>query len=199
MFDLLDPISLIKTLGIVGLFAIIFAESGLFFGFFLPGDSLLFVAGVLASQNYLNINLIIWGTFVFAVLGDSVGYWFGKKVGPKIFVREDSFFFHKHNIERAKVFYEKHGKKSIILARFVPFARTFAPILAGVAGMKYKDFIFYNIIGGFIWTFGLSLGGYFLGIRVSNIDKIIFPIILIIIFISLIPAIREIITHRMKK
>ena len=188
---LLDPLEIIKTLGILGIFFIIFAESGLFFGFFLPGDSLLFTAGFLASQGFLNINLLVWGSFFFAILGDSVGYWFGKKVGPKIFCKEDSLFFHKNHIIRAQNFYNKYGNKTIFLARFVPIIRTFAPIVAGVGQMRYKNFIFYNILGGFTWSFGITYLGFSLGNIIPDVDKYFLPIILIIIFISFLPVFIE--------
>ncbi|MCR4334436.1 MAG: VTT domain-containing protein [Patescibacteria group bacterium] len=191
MENLLDPIFIIKTLGILGVFAIIFAETGLFFGFFLPGDSLLFTAGFLASQGYLSIALLVGGSALFAIVGDSVGYAFGKKTGPAIFNKENSRFFNKHHIERAKVFYEKHGRKTIILARFVPIVRTFAPIIAGVGEMEYRTFLFFNIIGGVLWTFGLSFLGYWLGNTIPNVDQYLLPIILVIIFLSLIPIIIE--------
>jgi membrane-associated protein len=191
-----DPFIIIKTLGLLGLFFIIYAESGLFFGFFFPGDSLLFTAGFLASQNYLSIFPLVLGAFVCAVLGDNTGYWFGKKVGPKIFVKEDSIFFHKDHVMKAKNFYEKYGKKTIILARFVPVVRTFAPILAGVGEMKYTDFMSYNFVGGFIWSFGLVFSGYFLGRVVPNIDKYILPLIIIIILLSVLPIIFEFIWAR---
>src|SRR3989338_10841351 len=132
MLHFLEPIFLIRTLGAIGVIIIIFAESGLFFGFFLPGDSLLFTAGLVASQGYLNIWILIVGSAIAAILGDSVGYAFGRKVGPRLFNREDSRFFKKAYLERTKVFYQKYGKKTIVLARFIPIVRTFAPILAGV-------------------------------------------------------------------
>lgn len=191
MEQFLDPIFIIKTLGILGVFAIIFAESGLFFGFFLPGDSLLFTAGFLASQGYLNIIFLVIGSALCAIIGDSVGYAFGKKVGPAIFYKEDSRFFHKHHIEKAKNFYEKYGKKTIVLARFVPIVRTFAPIVAGVGGMKYKTFLSFNVIGGILWTFLLSILGYWLGNIIPNADKYLLPIIFIIIILSFIPIIAE--------
>ena len=183
--------TIIKALGLIGVFSIIFAESGLFFGFFFPGDSLLFTAGFLASQNYLDINILIWGSFIFAVLGDSVGYWFGKKAGPKIFNREDSVFFHKRHIERAKNFYDKYGNKTIFLARFVPIIRTFAPIVAGIAQMKYRNFISYNLAGGFVWSFGLVFSGYFLGQIIPGVDKYLLPIVLVIIGVSILPVVFE--------
>ena len=191
MSHFLDPIFLIKTLGMIGIFAIVFAESGLFFGFFLPGDSLLFTAGILASQGYLNIAILVAGCALCAIIGDSVGYAFGRKVGPALFSREDSRFFHKDHIERAKHFYEKHGKKTLILARFVPVVRTFAPILAGVGQMRYTTFLSFNIIGGVLWTFGLTLLGYWLGNTIPDVDRYLLPIILGIIVLSVIPVIIE--------
>ncbi len=191
--------TIIKTLGLIGVFCIVYAESGLFFGFFLPGDSLLFTAGFLASQNYLDINILVWGSFICAVLGDSTGYWFGRKVGPKIFCKEDSFFFHKKHIERAQNFYNKYGNKTIFLARFVPIVRTFAPILAGVGQMKYKNFLTYNIVGGFALCFGMIYAGYFLGQMIPNVDKYILPIILVIIIISFLPIISEVWKSRKEK
>lgn len=194
--NFLDPMTIIKTLGLFGVLFVVFAESGLFFGFFLPGDSLLFTAGFLASQNFLNINLLVWGAFFCAVAGDSVGYWFGKEVGPKIFNKEDSFFFHKRHIEQAQKFYEKYGNKTIFLARFVPIVRTFAPIVAGVGLMKYKNFITYNFIGGFVWSFGLIFSGYFLGQIIPNVDRYILPIIIVIVVISVLPIVFEIYRSR---
>lgn len=195
----LDPMTIIKTLGLIGVLCIVFAESGLFFGFFLPGDSLLFTAGFLASQNYLNINILLWGSFICAVLGDSVGYWFGKKVGPKIFTKEDSFFFHKKHLISAQNFYNKYGNKTIFLARFVPIIRTFAPIVAGIGQMKYKNFITYNVVGGFVWTFGAVCSGYFLGQIIPGIDKYILPIILVVIVVSFFPIIFEVLRTQNKK
>lgn len=152
----LDPVVLIQSLGYVGLFSIVFAESGLFFGFFLPGDSLLFSAGLLASQDILDIYLLLIILPIAAITGDNVGYWFGAKVGPAIFTREDSLFFHKKHVERTHQFYEKYGAKAIILARFVPIVRTFTPILAGVGTMEYGKFLRFNMIGGFLWSWGMT-------------------------------------------
>lgn len=199
ILNMLDPMVIIKAVGLIGILAIVFAESGLFFGFFFPGDSLLFTAGFLASQNFLDINILVWGSFICAVLGDSVGYWFGKKVGPKIFNKEDSIFFHKKHVERAQNFYNKYGNKTILLARFVPIVRTFAPIVAGVGQMKYKNFITFNLIGGFVWSFGMIYAGYFLGQIIPGVDKFIIPIILIIVVLSILPIIFEIIKSRSKK
>ena len=195
---MLDPVTIIKTLGLIGVIAIVFAESGLFFGFFLPGDSLLFTAGFLASQNLISISGLLVFCFIAAVLGDSVGYYFGKKTGPKIFSREDSLFFHKKHVEKAKVFYEKYGKKTIFFARFIPIVRTFVPIVAGVANMDYKTFMKYNIAGGFAWSWGMVGMGYLLGNLIPNAEKYLTPIILIIIAISFAPAVFELIRQNKK-
>lgn len=192
----LEPLVIIQTVGLLGVWVIIFAESGLFFGFFLPGDSLLFTAGFLASQDLLNIWILAAGCAVAAIAGDSVGYWFGRKVGPKIFSREDSFFFNKKHIERTKSFYDRYGKKTIILARFVPIVRTFAPILAGVGEMEYRTFLSYNVIGGLIWTLGFTLGGYLLGSLIPDAEKYLTLIIIAIIIASFIPAVIEVVRSR---
>ncbi len=185
----LDLITLIKTAGYVGLFGIVFAESGLLIGFFLPGDSLLFTSGFLASQDYLNIWLLVPLMFVAAVFGDSVGYAFGRRLGPKIFSKNDSLIFNKAHLHRANAFFDKYGGKTIILARFMPVVRTFAPVLAGVGNMHYRTFLFYNAIGGFFWAVGLTLLGYFLGRVVPNVDKYLLPIIAVIILISVAPSV----------
>lgn len=194
--DWLEPLVIIKAVGFLGVWGIIFAESGLFFGFFLPGDSLLFTAGFLASQGLLNIWLLAAGSALAAILGDTVGYWFGRKVGPKIFSREESFFFNKKHIERTKTFYDRYGKKTIILARFVPIVRTFAPILAGVGEMRYVTFLSYNVIGGLAWTLGFTFGGFLLGNLIPNAEKYLTLIVLGIIFLSLLPAVFEILRSR---
>ena len=172
------------------LFAIVFAESGLLIGFFLPGDSLLFTAGFLASQNFLgmDITILLIGFFIAAVTGDSVGYAFGKRVGPKLFTKEDSFWFHKKNLAKAQHFYEEHGKKTIVIARFLPVVRTFAPIVAGIGNMDYKTFVAFNVIGGILWAIGLTVAGYFLGSLIPNIDHYLLPIIVGIIFLSIAPT-----------
>ena len=180
-------IALIKAVGYLGLFGIVFAESGLLIGFFLPGDSLLFTAGFLASQDYLNIYYLIPILLAGAILGDNFGYAFGFKMGRKIFQKEKSRFFHKNNLVKAEEFYEKYGAKTIVLARFIPVIRTFAPILAGVGKMHYPKFMIYNISGSILWCFSLPLLGYYLGNVIPNIDRYILPIILGIIILSLSP------------
>jgi membrane-associated protein len=195
---LFEPQVIISALGVIGVIAIIFAETGLFFGFFLPGDSLLFTAGFLASQGYISMAWLLFGAFVAAVLGDSVGYAFGKKIGPAIFTKDDSVFFNKKHIARAQYFYEEHGKKTIILARFIPIIRTFAPIVAGIGNMGYRTFILFNVIGGFVWTWGLLWAGYIFGSILPNPDRYILPVIIVIIIISAAPALREIFKHALK-
>ncbi|MDP3696967.1 MAG: VTT domain-containing protein [Candidatus Taylorbacteria bacterium] len=185
----IDLVTLVKTAGYAGLFFIIFAESGLFIGFFLPGDSLLFTAGFLTSQGYLHIVPLAILTFTAAILGDNFGYAFGRRVGPAIFTKEDSIFFHKDYLARAQDYYNKYGAKTIVLARFMPVVRTFAPILAGVGKMEYREFLFYNFIGGAMWGLGMPLLGYFLGSTIPNIDRYLIPIIIFIIFASMIPPV----------
>ncbi len=197
LHTLLDPVTLIKFAGLVGVVVIVFAESGLFFGFFFPGDSLLFTAGFLASQNLLSFPglaaggataaALFVGIFVAAVAGDSIGYFFGLKTGTKIFTRDNSFFFNKKYPVEAQKFYEKYGTKTIILARFIPIVRTFAPIVAGVGHMEYRRFIINNFLGGALWTILLAGSGYFLGATIPQVSHYINLIIVIIIVISLIP------------
>jgi len=198
LHDILDPLVIIKTLGLLGVVTITFIESGLFFGFFLPGDSLLFTAGFLASQDYISIWWLLILCLIAAVSGDNVGYYFGKKTGPMIFKREDSLFFHKKHIERANLFYQKHGKKTIFFARFIPIIRTFVPIVAGIANMEYKTFMRYNLIGGFAWTWGMLGSGYILGNLIPNAEKYLTPIILFIIVMSFVPAIIELFKQKKK-
>lgn len=172
--------------GLLVVAGVIFAESGLMIGFFLPGDSLLFTAGFLASQGFINIHLLAWTCFLAAVLGDSVGYAFGKRMGPRLTSRPDGKIFKKKYIAQAEAFYEEHGKKTIIIARFVPIVRTFAPIVAGIGNMHYRTFLTYNIIGGALWTLGISYLGYFLGGFIP--EGYLEPAVLLVVFISLLPA-----------
>lgn len=205
----IDYASMILSLGIVAyvvIFGIIFAESGLLVGFFLPGDSLLFTAGFLASQkisgtnqNYLNLWILIGVTFAGAVIGDSVGYSFGHRIGRRIFKKPDSRFFKRENLEKAENFYEKYGVKTIILARFVPIIRTFAPIVAGVGKMHYKTFLSFNIIGGALWSLIVPIAGFYLGRLIPNVDKYMIPIVFAIVIVSAIPAIAGFIRGRKKK
>lgn len=192
---------LIRWGGYTVLIIIVFAETGLLAGFFLPGDSLLVTAGLVAAiDGSVNIGYLILFLSIAAILGDSTGYWIGHQFGPKIFNREDSLLFHKKNVERTKKFYEKYGAKTIVIARFVPIVRTFAPTVAGVGAMEYKKFILYNVAGGIGWVASMTLVGYFLGNSIPNIDKKIHVVILIVIFVSLIPIFIEFYSsHREKK
>ena len=178
----------VKAAGYVGLFVTIFAESGLFFGFFLPGDSLLFTAGFLASQGILNIYVLVPLLAIAAVSGDQTGYWMGGHLGRWLMKKRETFFFSKHNLERAEKFYKDHGGKALIFARFIPAVRTFVPIVAGMAKMEYRTFITYNAIGGITWAIGVTLAGYFLGSAIPGVDKYLLPIVGGIIIVSVIPA-----------
>ena len=194
--NFLDPTHLINTYGIWGIFAIIFAESGLFFGFFLPGDSLLVTAGLLAATHkagdvHLNLASLLIGIPIAAILGDQVGYWFGDKVGPTLFSRAESRFFKPQHLERAHEFLERRGARMIVLARFVPAVRTFTPIAAGATGMRYRVFVPFNGLGGVLWGVGVTLAGYELGSSVKNLDRYLVPIILVVIVVSLIPIALE--------
>lgn len=192
LVSLTDPQYLISAFGTIGVIVIVFLETGAFFGFFLPGDTLLFTAGFFASQGHLPIVILSIGAFIAAVLGDSVGYAFGRKVGPALFAREDSVLFNRKHIARAEHFYEKHGKKTIILARFIPIIRTFAPIVAGIGKMEYKTFISFNVIGGLLWTFAMLIIGYAFGSIIPDPDRYVIPAIAVIIIISAAPALLEI-------
>lgn len=195
----LDPDYLLDSFGIWGLLLIVFAESGLLIGFFLPGDSLLFTAGLLITSNQLDFPL--WAAVVLiciaAIVGDQVGYMFGKKVGPSLFTRPDSRLFKQENVVKAHEFFEKHGPKSLVLARFVPIVRTFTPIIAGVSGMKYRSFLIFNVVGGILWGAGVTLLGSWLG-QIDFVKKNIEPILLLIVFISVVPIIIEFMRARGK-
>jgi membrane-associated protein len=193
-----SPEKLIETFGTIGLFAIVFAESGLLVGFFLPGDSLLFTAGLLASQGKFGLNLpvLLVGCFVAAVAGDQVGYMFGRKVGPTLFRRPDSRIFKQQHVQRAREFFERFGRKTIVIARFVPVVRTFAPILAGVGEMHYRTFVAFNVLGGLLWAVGVTSAGYVLGDTVPDIDKYLLPIVAVIVVLSVLPPALEILRHR---
>ena len=191
----LEPEHLITTFGTIGLFAIVFAESGLLFGFFLPGDSLLITAGVFAAKGDLSLPVILVGVFVAAVAGDQVGYAFGHRVGPALFRRPDSRLFKRRHLEKAEQYFDEHGPRTIVLARFVPIVRTFAPVLAGVSEMPYRTFATYNVLGGLLWGVGVTLLGYGLG-EVVDVDKYLLPVIGLIIAASLAPVALEVRRHR---
>jgi membrane-associated protein len=193
----LDPEKIVETVGLLGVYLVVFAESGLFVGFFLPGDSLLFTAGFLASGPssvdealHLPLGVLLLGTFVAAVAGDQVGYLFGRRVGPALFRRPDSRFFKQENVEKAHGFFERYGAKTIVLARFVPIVRTFAPIVAGVSRMPYRTFVTFNFVGGAAWAFGVVLLGFYLG-QVEVVEHNLELAILSVVAISLVPIALE--------
>jgi membrane-associated protein len=186
-----DLVKLIESVGYVGIAAIVFAESGLFFGFFLPGDSLLLTTGLLASRGVLNIFVLIPVIFTAAVLGDNVGYWFGNKVGPPIFNRPNSRLFKRKNLLKAKEFYDKYGAITIVAARFMPFIRTFAPIVAGAVSMNYRTFVVFNLVGGILWGIGVTVLGFLLGTwfgSVEGIDRYFSLLVLAFFFIPGLPT-----------
>jgi len=183
-----DIEGLIQTAGYAGIFGIVFAESGLLFGFFFPGDSLLLTAGLLASRNYLNIVTLIVISIIAAIGGDTAGYWIGHKWGRKLFEKKDSLIFKRKHLVKAEKFYEEHGGKAIVIARFMPIIRTFVPIMAGVGKMHYSRFVSFNVIGGILWVVSMSLGGYFIGSKFPGADKYFHYLILGVIFVSLVPS-----------
>lgn len=183
----IDLTHFVQLIGYPGIATIIFLESGVFFGFFLPGASLLFIAGVLASAGVFNIWLLAPLVGAAAILGDNAGYWFGAKVGIRLFSRPDSRFFKQSHVDKTRIFFEKYGTRTILFARFVPIVRTFAPILAGVGSMNYRVFFIYNVIGATLWACGVTFAGYFIGTKVPDIETYLTPIILVIIFVTCIP------------
>ncbi|WP_093508132.1 DedA family protein [Streptomyces sp. Ag109_O5-10] len=195
----LDPNQLLDSFGIWGLLLVVFAESGLLIGFFLPGDSLLFTCGLLITSNQLNFPL--WGAIALiclaAILGDQAGYMFGKKVGPSLFNRPDSRIFKQENVTKAHEFFEKHGPKSLILARFVPVIRTFTPIIAGVSGMAYRSFLTFNVIGGVLWGAGVTLLGSWLG-KIDFVKNNVEAILILIVLVSVVPIVIEFLRARAK-
>jgi membrane-associated protein len=194
----LDPKKLIDTGGLLLLGAIVFAESGLLIGFFLPGDSLLFTAGLLVATNKFDqpIWLVLIVCFVAAVTGDQVGYLFGRKAGPKLFDRPDSRIFKRKHLHAAQEFFERHGARTIVLARFVPIVRTFAPVVAGAANMAYRTFVLFNVVGGVLWAIGVTTAGWALGRRYEWLGDKIEVLSLVIIAVSVTPMILEVLKHR---
>jgi membrane-associated protein len=209
--ELLNPkniIDFLTTKGLLltyaGLMFIVFAETGLAVGFFLPGDSLLVVAGLVWRAKQLNIALLLICLFVAAVVGDAVGYLSGLKLGPRLFSREKSLLFRPSHLKKAHEFYEKYGGKTIIIARFVPIVRTFAPIVAGAAEMPYRRFAVYNIVGGFLWVFSMVFAGYFLGSAVENafgikLEDHIEKVVIVVVLLSLLPPLYEYLKSRREK
>jgi membrane-associated protein len=194
-----DVESLVRIGGIAGLTVIVFVETGLLIGFFLPGDSLLVTAGLFAARGDIEVLPLIIALSVAAVLGDTVGYNIGKRSGPKLFTRADSLFFNKKHLVTTKEFYDRHGPFTIVIARFVPIVRTFAPVVAGIGAMDYKRFISYNVFGGVGWVLSMVLGGYFLGQVVPNIHKNIDKVIIVVIFLSLLPIMIKFAREKMKR
>lgn len=209
--DLLNPKVIIETLLVkgglfvyLGMFLIVFAETGLAVGFFLPGDSLLVVAGLFAATGKLNLAILLSTLFVAAVVGDGVGYYTGAKLGPRLFKREKSLLFRPSHLLKAKAFYEKYGGKTIVIARFVPIVRTFAPIVAGAAKMPYRNFVVYNVGGAFLWVFSMILAGYFLGNLLKSrfgidLDEHIEWVVIVVVLLSLIPAVIEYLRSRRER
>lgn len=179
---------LVQWAGLFGLAAIIFSETGLLVGVFLPGDSLLVTAGLLAARGYLNVYTLAPVLTVAAICGNSLGYFIGRASGPRVFSRENSLFFNKKHAIRAHEFYEKHGRKTIVLAQFMPIIRTFSPVIAGVGGMRFRQFMTFNIIGAFVWIWSMLGVGYFLGTYIPGIDQHIEIVVVIVVFLSILPG-----------
>jgi membrane-associated protein len=190
---------LIRWGGYVVLVAIVFTETGLLVGFFLPGDSLLITAGLVAAAGGLNIWWLNGLLIVAAIVGDSVGYAIGWRVGPRLFTREKSLLFNPRHIERTRRFYERHGAKTIVIARFVPIVRTFAPVVAGIGQMQYRRFLLYNVLGGVGWVLGMTWAGYLLGRAIPNVDRYMHIIVIIVIILSVIPIGVEIFKERRRR
>jgi membrane-associated protein len=178
---------LIRLVGSIGLIVIVFAETGLMVGFFLPGDSLLTTAGIFAARGDLNILWLNISLVIAAIAGDATGYWIGRRAGQSLYSRPNSLLFRREHLIRTHEFYERHGGKTIIIARFIPIVRTFAPVVAGAADMTYRQFATYNIIGGLLWVPSMTLTGYFLGLAFPDIDKQLHKLVALIIAVSLLP------------
>lgn len=190
--DVKELIDSISPYGEIVLALIVFAETGLLIGFFLPGDSLLFTAGILAGQGKLDIALVTIGCFVGAFVGSEVGYIIGERLGPRLFSRPNSRFFRHEYVERTKEFFDRHGPKTIVIARFVPIVRTFTPVMAGVGEMHRRTYTIYNLVGALLWAVGLTLLGYALGDAIGDsIDTYIIPLVLVVVAISLLPVLIE--------
>lgn len=200
-----ELVDFIQYVSILGVALVVFAESGLLIGFFLPGDSLLFTTGFLISTGLVsfNIHIAVLILFIAAVLGDSVGYTFGRKLGPKVFKKPDARLFKQEYVQQAQKFYDKHGGKTIIIARFIPIVRTFAPIVAGVGKMEYKKFVSYNIIGAILWAAGVTYIGYSLGKWFEHmgweIDHILLPIVAGIIIVSILPPLIHVLKNKQQR
>lgn len=207
MFDvILDVYRLLSNIqgliqygGLLLICGIVFVETGLFIGFFLPGDSLLVTAGIFAAAGHLHLGLLLLLVSMCAVAGDQVGYWIGRRAGQTLYKRDDSLLFKKRHLERAHEFCDRYGGKTIVLARFVPVVRTFAPAVAGAANMEYRKFVFYNIAGGILWVWSMVLLGYSLGSSIPDIDSRIHIVVAVVIVLSVIPAVVEVVRQRYRK
>ena len=187
----IDIIYLIHTVGLWGVWAIIFAESGIFFAFFLPGDSLLFTAGFVASQGLFTLPVLILGCIIGSILAGYLGYYFGRTAGHKLFEKADSLLFRKKHLEDTKRFFEKYGNKTVVLAHFVPVIRTFSPIFAGIGEMNFHRFSMWNIIGGILWPTIIITAGFYLGRLIPGAERYFLPIVLLIVIASVLPGIYE--------
>ena len=206
LHQIYDVKSLVVWAGYFGMAVIIFAETGLLAGFFLPGDSLLVTAGLFAAtpnpatgEPYLNIWYLNLLLIPCAIIGDATGYWIGHKAGPRLFKKEQSFFFRKDYLIKTQEFYEKHGGVTIVIARFMPIIRTFAPTVAGIAQMQYIKFAQYNVFGGFLWVVSMTLTGYYLGRLIPGIENHIDKVIIVVVFLSILPGIIKLLKHKLQK
>jgi membrane-associated protein len=189
---------LIRLGGLVGLVLIVFAETGLMIGFFLPGDSLLITAGLFAAKGDLDIVWLNLALCAAAIVGDATGYWIGRRAGKALYSRPNSLLFRREHLVKTHEFYERHGGKTIVIARFMPILRTFAPVVAGAAEMTYRNFAIYNVVGGISWVVSMTLTGYYLGRLVPDIDKHIHIVVAVVIFLSLLPGIIAWLRSRMR-
>jgi membrane-associated protein len=202
----IDPKNLLETFGVIGLFAIVFAETGLLIGFFLPGDSLLVLAGLVAAVGAksnldvrINLVVVLVGLFVAAVAGAQTGYFIGRKAGPTLFRRPNSKLFKREHVEKAQRYFDRYGPRTIVVARFIPIVRTFANPMAGVAEMPVRTFTTFNLIGGALWTFGVTMLGYVLGKTIPSAEDHLLVIEAVIIFLSLLPIAYEVLRSRREK
>jgi len=188
----------VSTIGYTGLLLIVLIETGFFFGFFLPGDSLVFAAGLLASKHIFNIWILVPALVFTAMLGYTIGYWFGDKLGHWLMRRKDTIWFKKRYIHQAHEFYERHGGKALVIGRLVPVVRTFVPIVAGMASMQYRSYFLYNVIGAVLWGGVITLMGYYIGALIPTAGEYILPVVLVIIFLSVLPGVFHYLKHRRK-
>jgi membrane-associated protein len=195
---LTDVETMVRVGGLTAMTAIVFAETGLMVGFFLPGDSLLVTAGVFAAAGHFHIGVLNGVLIAAAIVGDTVGYWIGRRTGPALFKRPRSLLFNPDHLRRAHDFYEKHGGKTIILARFMPIVRTFAPVVAGMGRMDYRRFLYFNVVGGALWVASMTLIGYYLG-RIPGVREHIEIVIVVVIFLSILPGIIAVLRERSKQ